>query len=172
MAGTAAPVAEDLRWKDFAERGSPVWNGLDEIARAQPGFDAGAFVNGASAAYKMVIHAFSVGDEATLRTLTSDEVYGSFKSALAERAQSGETLETTFVGFKDIKIASAEADKIGARIAVSFDAQFITVTRNKDGAVVEGDPAKPSDIIDVWTFARRHDASEPNWILVATSPSQ
>lgn len=167
-----APIEEDLRWKDFAERGSQLWTGLDQVAEAQPGFEPRAFLSGATEAYKMVVQAFSAGDEATLRSLTSDDVFGSFKSALAERAQNGETLETTLVGFKDVKIVTAAADRIGARISVGFDAQFITVTRDRNGNVIEGDPAKPSSITDIWTFARRHDASGPNWTLVATSPSQ
>ncbi|MCI4678123.1 Tim44/TimA family putative adaptor protein [Rhodoblastus acidophilus] len=171
-AAPQARIVEDARWQDFAERGSPVWQGLDAVAKAQPDFDARAFLDGAREAYKMVVQAFSAGDDATLRSLASDEVYGSFKSALTERAERGETLETNFVAFNEVKIVSAAADPVGVRIAVSFDAQFITATRDKAGEIVEGDPNKPSDIVDVWTFARRHDASGPNWLLVATAPVQ
>jgi predicted lipid-binding transport protein (Tim44 family) len=171
----AAPTAQPeqaSRWKDFAERGSAVWSGLDDVSRAQPDFDPRTFLDGAGEAYKMVVQAFSRGDEATLRALTSDDVFGSFKAALADRAQKGETLETTFVGFQDVKIVEAAADPVGSRISARFDAQFITVARDRNGAVVEGDPQKTSEIIDVWTFARRNDASTPNWTLVATSPHQ
>jgi predicted lipid-binding transport protein (Tim44 family) len=166
------PVAADARWQDFAERGSPLWDGLDAIAQAQPGFDPGAFLTGAREAYKMVVHAFSTGDDATLRSLASDEVYGSFKAALAERAQRGEILETNFVAFNSVRMVSAAAEPAGARIAVRFDTEFVTVTRDKADQVVEGDPEKPQEIIDVWTFARRRDASGPNWLLVATAPAQ
>jgi predicted lipid-binding transport protein (Tim44 family) len=166
------PEAADARWQDFAERGSPLWDGLDSIAKAQPGFDPGAFLNGAREAYKMVVHAFSVGDDATLRSLASDEVYGSFNAALAERAQRGETVETNFVAFNSVRMVSAAVEPVGARIAVRFDTEFVTVTRDKAGQIVEGDPEKPQEIIDVWTFARRHDASGPNWLLVATAPVQ
>lgn len=165
-------IEDELRWKDFAERGSAVWSGLDDVSRAQPGFAPRAFLEGASEAYKLVVHAFASGDEATLRSLTSDDVFGSFKAALADRAEKGETLETTFVGFKDVRIVEAAADGVGARISIRFDAQFITATRDRSGAVVEGDPAKPSTIVDVWSFARRNDSRSPNWTLVATSPTQ
>lgn len=168
----SAPAQPDLRWKEFAEQGGPVWSGLDDVARAQPNFDPRAFLDGAREAYKMVVHAFSSGDEATLRSLTSDDVFGSFKAALAERAAKGETLDTSFVGFKDVKIVDASADRVGARISVRFDGEFITSTRDGNGALVEGDPAKPSDVIDVWTFGRRHDSTGPNWTLLATSPNQ
>src|SRR5574337_1091003 len=74
VAPPPAPVAEEVRWKDFAERGTAVWSGLDQIAAAQPEFEARAFLSGASEAYKTVVNAFSTGDEATLRSLTSEEV--------------------------------------------------------------------------------------------------
>lgn len=167
-----APAVDDARWAGFAERGGKVWSGLDELAQAQPGFDPRAFLDGAKEAYKMVVQAFSAGDEATLRTLTSDDVFGSFKAALADRAAKGETLHTTFVGFNDVKIVDVAVDQVGARMSVRFDAEFVSSTVDRSGAVVEGDPEKPSNIVDVWTFGRRHDAGGPNWTLFATSPTQ
>ncbi len=166
------PPAQEISWAEFADRGSAVWSGLDEVARAQPSFAPGVFLDGAKKAYEMVVQAFSHGDEATLRSLASDEVFASFSSALAERARRGETMETTFVGFSGVKIVEARVERGSALIAVQFDTQFITATRDKDGAVVEGDPNKTSTIVDTWTFARRNDAKSPNWTLVATSPGQ
>lgn len=168
----AAQAPDEARWADFAERGSPVWAGLDEIARAQAGFAPRTFLDGASAAYELVVQAFSRGDEAALRSLASEEVFASFKGALDERKRRGETLETTFVGFNSVRIAEARVERQNALIAVRFDSQFVTVTRDASGAVIEGDPTQPSNIVDVWTFARRNDASAPNWTLVATTPAQ
>lgn len=166
------PVANDANWAEFAERGSAVWTGLDDISRAQPGFAPRAFLEGACAAYEMVVQAFSRADEAMLHTLTSEDVFASFKSALEQRKERGETLETTFVGFNSTKIVEARLERASALIAVRFDSQFITATHDKTGAVIEGDPSKPSTIVDVWTFARRNDANGPNWTLVSTSPAQ
>jgi predicted lipid-binding transport protein (Tim44 family) len=163
---------DDARWTDFAERGDAVWKGLDVIAGAQPGFAPRAFLDGASSAYEMTVQAFSHGDEAILRSLTSDEVFASFKSALADRSRRGEALTTTFVGFNSVKIVEAHVESGTAAIAVRFDSQFITATHDANGNLVEGDPTKPSNIVDVWTFARRNDARTPNWSLVATSPAQ
>jgi predicted lipid-binding transport protein (Tim44 family) len=165
-------AANNAGWAEFAERGSVVWTGLDDIARAQPGFAARSFLDGACAAYEMVVQAFSRGDEAMLNSLTSEDVFASFKSALADRNSRGETLQTTFVGFNSTRIVEARVERGSALIAVRFDSQFINATLDKNGVVIEGDPNKPSDIIDVWTFGRRNDASGPNWTLVATSPAQ
>ncbi len=172
MSPTPAPAPSNQGWAGFAEPGSPVWMGLDEVARAQPGFAARPFLDGACSAYEMVVQAFSRGDEAMLHSLTSEDVYGSFAAALAARKQRAETLETTFVGFNSTKIVQARVDRASALIAVRFDARFITSTRDRNGVVIEGDPNTPSDIIDVWTFARRNDATSPNWTLVATTPAQ
>jgi predicted lipid-binding transport protein (Tim44 family) len=171
-AAPAPPPSNDARWNDFAERGSPVWTGLDDIARAQPDFAPRSFLDGSCAAYEMVVQAFSRGDEAALRSLTSEEVFASFKGALDDRKRRGETLETTFVGFNSVKILEARVERPNALIAVRFDSQFVTVARDANGAVIEGDPTQPSNIVDVWTFARRNDASGPNWTLVTTTPAQ
>ncbi len=110
---SASPTrgANDARWTEFAELGSPVWTGLDDVARAQPGFAPRPFLDGASSAYETVVQAFSRGDEAALHSLTSDEVFASFKGALEERSRSGETLETTFVGFNSVKIVEARVER-------------------------------------------------------------
>ena len=50
---TPTPPAD--RWKGFAEPGSPIAAGLDEIARAEPSFDAGTFLEGAKAAYEAIV---------------------------------------------------------------------------------------------------------------------
>lgn len=162
----------DSRWADFAEKGTSVWSGMDAIAGAQSGFSPRAFLDGASGAYEMVVQAFSRGDEATLRSLTADDVFASFKKALADRNQRGEKLDTTFVGFNSVKIVEARVEGSKALIAVRFDAQFITATHDKDGALIEGDPNRPSNIVDIWTFGRRNDSDGPNWTLEATSPVQ
>jgi predicted lipid-binding transport protein (Tim44 family) len=172
MSQPTAPAPINQGWTGFAEPGSPVWTGLDEVARAQPGFVARTFLDGASSAYEMLVQAFSRGDETMLHSLTSEEVYGSFAAALTDRKQRGDSLDTTLVGFNSTKIVQARVEQASALIAVRFDAQFITATRDRNGIVIEGDPNTPSNIVDIWTFARRNDASGPNWTLVATSPAQ
>ena len=166
-----APRPDEARWAAFAAPNSAVWQGFDAILLAQPGFDPQQFLDGSRAAYEMVVQAFSRGDEATLRSLASDEVFNSFKAAIADRIQRGEKLETTFVGFNGVKIVEARMEEAAALISVQFDTQFVTATRDKAGAVIEGDPTQPSNIVDVWSFARRNNASGPNWIIVSTAPA-
>jgi len=166
----ASPAEQE--WSECAQRGSPVWRGFEQISRAQRDFSPKNFLGGARSAYEMIVQAFSRGDEEALRALTSPDVLAGFKTALDERRARGETMQTTLVGLNDAQIVDARAEANLALIAVRFDGQFITATHGPDGALVEGDPNKPANVVDVWTFARPHDSQGPNWTLVATSPGQ
>ena len=55
-----------------------------------------------------------------------------------------------------------------AQLTVRFVSQMISVTRDKTGTIVDGNPDKVADITDVWTFARDTTSRDPNWKLVGT----
>ena len=61
-----------------------------------------------------------------------------------------------------------EARDRSAQLTVRFVSQMISVTRDKIGAIVDGNPDKVADITDVWTFARDTTSRDPNWKLVGT----
>lgn len=131
-------------------------------------FDKEQFLDGAAAAYEMIVTAFATGDRKTLKPLLSAEVFEGFSRAIDERAAAGHVMETTFVGIEKAEIVEAEVQNKIARIKVRFVAEMISVTRDKDGNTVAGDPARVDTLIDGWTFERALSASDPNWALVAT----
>jgi predicted lipid-binding transport protein (Tim44 family) len=45
---------------------------------------------------------------------------------------------------------------------------LVSVIRNVNHEIVEGDPAEVRRQTDLWTFTRRMGSSDPNWILTAT----
>ncbi|WP_445502606.1 Tim44/TimA family putative adaptor protein [Microvirga sp. G4-2] len=168
----AAELQIAERWKGFAEPGTPMAGALDNIARAEPGFDAAGFLEGAKAAYEMIVSAFAAGDRKTLKDLLSREVYEGFERAITEREQRGERVETTFVSIDKAEMAGAEVHNKTAQIVVRFVSQLITVTRDAAGVVVDGSPDQVAEVTDVWTFARTLGSRDPNWQLVATEAGQ
>lgn len=156
------------RWAGMAEVGSAVVNGLDAIAAQEREFDAKHFLTGARAAYEMIIVAFANGDRASLKDLLARDMFDDFSATIAEREQRGEKMETQFVGIEKAEIIEAEARGRSAQITVRFLSQLISVTRDRNGGVVDGDPEQVADVTDVWTFARELGARDPNWKLVAT----
>jgi predicted lipid-binding transport protein (Tim44 family) len=160
------------RWKGIAEAGSAVADGLDAIAREDRSFDAKHFVAGARAAYEMIVLAYAEGDRRSLKNLLSRDVYEGFEGAIRERENKGETIETRFVAIDKSDITAAELRGRTAQITVRFVSQLISVTRDKAGNVIEGNPEKVTDVTDVWTFARDLTSRDPNWKLVATEAGQ
>ena len=94
---SAEPAEPAERWKGIAETGSPVAGGLDAIVNVDKTFDAKHFVAGARAAYEMIVLAYAQGDRRALKNLLSREVYDGFESAIREREEKGEKVETRFV---------------------------------------------------------------------------
>ena len=162
----AAPPVD--RWKGIAEPGSSLANGLDAIAGQDSSFDPRHFLSGARSAYEMIVMAFANGDRRALRDLLSSEVYESFEAAIKEREKLEQKTETRFVSIEKAEVVGAEARDRAAQLTVRFVSQMISVTRDKTGAIVEGNPDKVTDITDVWTFARDTTSRDPNWKLVGT----
>jgi len=160
------------RWKGIAEPGTAVASGLDTIVGEDKTFDAKHFLTGARAAYEMIVLAYAQGDRRALKSLLSREVYDGFEAAIGERESKGETVETRFVTIEKSDITAVELRGRTAQITVRFVSQLISVTRDKSGNVIEGNPEKVTDVTDVWTFARDVSSRDPNWKLVATEAGQ
>ncbi|MGE0613272.1 MAG: Tim44/TimA family putative adaptor protein, partial [Hyphomicrobiales bacterium] len=133
-----------------------------------PSFDPKEFLNGAKAAYEMIVVAFASGDRRTLKQLLSKDVLDGFVGALDERETRGDVVGSSFVGIDRADLIEAELKNKQAQVTVKFVSDLITATRDKNGEVIEGDPKKVREVTDIWTFARDVTSRDPNWKLVAT----
>ncbi|ANW05168.1 Tim44/TimA family putative adaptor protein [Bradyrhizobium icense] len=163
-----ADVAPADRWKGIAESGTPLAAGLDAIVAQDSSFDPRHFLSGARSAYEMIVLAFANGDRRALKDLLSSEVYESFEAVIKDREKHEQKTETRFVSIDKAELVSAEARDRAAQLTVRFVSQMISVTRDKTGGIVDGNPDKVADITDVWTFARDTSSRDPNWKLVGT----
>ena len=164
------PSADDAAKEDPPRRtdDEEAIAGLKEIQAANKNFDAADFLQGASAAFEMIIETFAVGDKSTLRPLLSDDVYDDFTSAIKAREDSGEILENSLVGLKKVEILEAGLDGRIATLTVKFVSEQISVTCDAEGKVIDGDPEHIVQMIDIWTFSRNLRSRDPNWTLVET----
>ncbi|MGI8524701.1 MAG: Tim44/TimA family putative adaptor protein [Pseudolabrys sp.] len=166
------PSVPGERWKGVAAAGSTVASGLDAIAAADSGFDAQHFITGARAAYEMIVTAYADGERRTLNNLLAREVYDGFEAAISERETKGNKVENRFVSIDSADITSVELRGKTAQVTVRFVSKLVSVTRDKDGNVADGNPDAVTDVTDVWTFARDLSSRDPNWKLVATEAGQ
>ena len=167
------PIAQasvDLprRNREIAEFPPAIERGLRDISAADRRFDLLTFLEGAKAAYGMVLEAFWRGDKEELRQLCDDDVYQSFSAAIDAREAAGETLDNRLIRIEDTVVNSASLDGRTARIAVSFVADIASVVRDKDGNVVAGSLDDAIESRDVWTFSRNVDSADPDWLLDET----
>ncbi len=167
---TSPGEAEDLAAAGVAS-GSPVEQGLTQIKLADRSFDTKGFINGAKAAFEMIVSAFSQGDSKTLRPLLSNDVYDDFNGAIKAREERDETLESTLVGISEADIIEAELQGKTAFVTVKFITEQINVTRDAQGEAVDAESGGVSAVTDIWTFARNTRSRDPNWTLVATGSS-
>lgn len=161
--GIPPPPAEPAVVADAANAG------LEAIRAADPGFAAEHFLQGARAAFEMIVMAFARGDKAALRPLLSDEVYRPFAAVIDERMAAKESFETRSLNLKSAEIVEAALAGRVAQVTVKFVSDQINLTLAHDGSIVDGDPERPIEKTDYWTFSRDTRASDPNWKLVATS---
>lgn len=142
--------------------------GVRQILAADRTLDLGGFMEGAKAAYGMILEAFWKGDREALRELCDDDVYESFETAIIAREEHGETMDNRLVRIERAQIVEAELVEGSAFLTIQFDADIAAVTRNRDGEVIAGSLTDAVDTHDVWTFARDLRSASPDWQLVST----
>lgn len=142
--------------------------GLREIAAADRRFDMLAFLDGAKAAYRMVLEAFWKGEREALAQLCDADVLAAFNAAIDARDAAGERLDNRLVRIDDAVVVAASLQGHMARIAVRFTADIAAVTRNAEGQVVAGSLNDAIEARDLWTFSRDVRGESPDWLVDET----
>lgn len=146
--------------------------GLTAIAADDRSFDLDQFMDGAGAAYRMVLEAFWTGDRDTLSELAGEDVQASFDEAIAAREESGERLDNRLIAIEEASVSAASLYAREARITVKFEAAIAAITRNEAGEIVAGSTDDAVTTHDLWTFERSLDAADPNWLLTETDEAR
>lgn len=160
---------EDLT--DFVEADSHAYHALKAIKDRDPDFKVNEFLVGAKSAYEMVLTAFHKGDLDPVRGFVADEVAEAFDDAIADRAEQGLVSHTQILGIQGVKLHDAVLNPANgeAEVSVEFTAQLISVLKDEDGTVIEGDEKQAHRQRDVWAFVRVLGSEDPNWQLVDTA---
>jgi predicted lipid-binding transport protein (Tim44 family) len=145
---------------------SPPGQALARMARLEAGFDAARFLDGAEAAFRIIVTAFAAGDRDKLRVLLSDDTFRAFDSAISGRETAQETQRTEIRAVSAATIEAADLRGSIADIAVRFVSDQVNLTLGPDGNPVTGTDAV-TEIVDQWTFERDLASSDPTWRLVA-----
>jgi len=146
----------------------PATPGIRAIVAADSSFDVARFLEGAQAAYRMILEAFWRGDREELRHLVGGDVLATFEEAISAREEAGEQLDNRLVQIERAVIQDARLSGRTAEVDVRFDADIAAVTRDREGKVIAGTLSDAIPTHDVWTFRRNLSSGDPNWLLVET----
>jgi predicted lipid-binding transport protein (Tim44 family) len=165
---SARPRADAAPQRDSEAARTPVSAEARVLREADPQFDEKEFLAGARAAYEMIVEAFAAGDLKSIRKYLGQSVYDAFRAAVGEREREGLATELKFVGVDGARVAESAFDGEVMTATVEFASNQVRVTRDKDGAVVDGDANRIDLVRDRWTFSRKASSGDPNWTLEAT----
>jgi predicted lipid-binding transport protein (Tim44 family) len=143
-------------------------HGLMEISRVDRNFELSHFLQGAQDAFVMIVEAYAAGDHAVLRDLLSPAVYKAFNSVIKQREQNMQKASVEIHAVRRAEITQAWLDGRDAHITVRFVTDETNVLRDAAGAVVEGNPDRVRETIDIWTFTRDLRSRDPVWIVSDT----
>ena len=123
------------------------------------------FLKGAEVAYETIITAFAKGDKNSLKSLLTKGMADNFNSAIEDRNSKKLKSELTFVGIKSSTIEKFEKTAGALYFTVKFVSEIISVKKDFDNKIIEGDPDKIKTVIDHWKFTKKISSSNPNWYL-------
>ena len=144
--------------KQDAEPSQPNLNVLE-------GNEKKEFLRGAEIAYESILTSFASGDLIKLKSLLSPTMFSNFSEAIKVRNKENIKSEFTFIGTKESSVQKYEKIKDNLFATVRFVAEVISVKRDKDNKIIEGNPDKIKFVTDNWKFTKNINNKSPNWYL-------
>ena len=123
------------------------------------------FLRGAEIAYESILTSFASGDLIKLKALLSSNMFSNFSEAIKMRNKDNIKSEFTFIGVKESSVEKYEKIKDNLFATVKFVAEVISVKKDVNDKIIEGNPDKIKFVTDSWKFTRNVNQKSPNWYL-------
>ena len=123
------------------------------------------FLRGAEIAYESILTSFASGDLIKLKALLSANMFSNFSEAIKLRNKENIKSEFTFIGVKESSVEKYEKIKDNLFATVKFVAEVISVKKDKNDKIIEGNPDKIKFVTDSWKFTKNVNQKSPNWYL-------
>ena len=123
------------------------------------------FLKGAEIAYETILTSFANGDNKKLKELLTPDMASNFEYAIKARNKENIKSEFTFIGVKESSVEKYEKIKNEVFASVKFVSEVISVKKDKDDKIIEGNPDKIKQVVDYWKFTKNILKKGPNWYL-------
>ncbi len=160
---------ESKIYSDFAERKFNVPNNnvknFKKNLDVLEGQEKKEFLKGAEIAYETILTSFAKGDVQKLKSLLTPDMATNFEQAIQVRNKENIKSEFTFIGVKESNVEKYEKIKNELFASVKFVSEVISVKKDKDNKIIEGNPDKIKHVVDYWKFTKNILKKGPNWYL-------
>ena len=123
------------------------------------------FLTGAEIAYETILTAFANGEVKKLKDLLTPTMNNNFSDAIEARNLEKIKSEFTFIGMKESSVEKYEKVNDILFATVRFVAEVISVKKDKEDKIIEGNPDKIKFVTDIWKFTKNIKKNSPNWYL-------
>ena len=141
----------------------------DSIYSEDPTFNEKEFLKGAQNFFEMVIDSFVKGELKNIEMYIDNKLIKNFQLVIDERLKEKETLDINIIKMISIRIEDVKKLKNFLRVSVLYKSEQIKVLKDKEGKIIDGDQKKSILVKDLWTFEKKIQSKDLNWILVETS---
>lgn len=149
--------------------GEPVHTtGLDAVRQVDKTFSDDSFMQGAAAAFPMILTAFAEGDLASLRRLLGYDLNQEFTESINQRNKNNDELDITIHELQDVELLDGEVSDTIASVTVKFTSLQSRILKDSSGEQIEDESFTDTQMTDIWVFERDVSLSDPNWKLVET----
>ena len=123
------------------------------------------FLQGAEIAYEAILTSFAKGENNKLKSLLTPNMASNFEEAINVRNKDNIKSEFTFIGVKESSVEKYEKVKNNLFASVKFVSEVISVKKDRDNKIIEGNPDKIKQVVDYWKFTKSVLNKSPNWYL-------
>ncbi|NGZ07621.1 MAG: Tim44 domain-containing protein [Magnetococcales bacterium] len=151
----------------FGATQDEVSQGLAEILRMDPNFNEAHFLGGAKGAFQQIQSAWSDWSVDRLRPLLTERMWSIFEQQARARQTAGRRDILEKIRFLTAELSEVWQEAGEHWITVHFVVEMVEYETDVAGRVLSGDPNRPVQVEEYWTFCRPMDSSNPNWYLSA-----
>ena len=160
---------ESKIYTDFNEKRFETINkkniNVNEVRDVLEGQDKKEFLKGAEIAYETIITSFAKGDKKKLEDLLTKQMSNNFYQAIEERNRLKISSDLTFIGIKQSNLEKYEKVKTNLFATVKFVSEIISVKKDANNKIIEGNPDRIKTVTDHWKFTKNVSSKSPNWYL-------
>ena len=159
--GKATGVFDEKNFNKFkpeVKHKTIIPNHLDDDQKKQ-------FLKGAEIAYESILTSFAKGEKEKLKKLLTKEIYVNFEQAINHRSSENIQSELTFIGVKESTIEKFEKINSDFIATVKIICEIISVKKDKNNTIIEGNPDKIKTVVDYWKFSKSASSKNPDWFL-------